>query len=142
MTCKTAGTAARAAPGDVRMRKPLALALCAALSAIGLPAAALAQSADPIIRDSAPAVAKIKIRHEDGSVHDGLRCGTRDHTAAERKLIDDVLRDHRKAKGAMAAGGSINIPVAFHVVTKVGKGKNPGVVGDVSDAQLDQQIAV
>jgi hypothetical protein len=124
------------------MRNPLALALCAALSAIALPMAAQAQSADPIIRDSAPAVAKIKIRHADGSVHDGLRCGTRDHTAAERKLIDQVLVEHRKAKGPQAAGGSITIPVAFHVVTKVGKGKNPGVVGEVSDAQVDEQIAV
>jgi len=124
------------------MRKPLALALCAALSSLALPMAAMAQSADPIIRDSAPAVAKIKIRHADGTVHDGLRCGTRDHTAAERKFIDDVLREHRNAKVAQAAGATVTIPVAFHVVTKAGKGKNAGLVGDVTDAQLDAQIDV
>jgi len=124
------------------MRKPLALALCAALSAAALPMAAQAQSADPIIRDSAPAVAKIKIRHADGSIHDGLRCGTRDHSAAERKLIDAVLNEHRKAKGTQAAGGVVNIPVAFHIVTKLGKGRTGGVVGDVTDAQVDAQIAV
>lgn len=126
------------------MRKQLTLALSAILLSAALPAATQQlQSTDPIIRDSAPAVAKIKIRHADGSFHDGLRCGTRDHSAAERALIDQVLRDHRRAKGiSTAAGAAVQIPVAFHVVTKVGKGKHPVVVGDVSDAQIDEQIAV
>ena len=126
------------------MHTRLALALTAVLLAPALPAATrVLQESDPIIRDSAPAVAKIRIRHADGSMHDGLRCGTRDHTPGERRLIDEVLRDRRQAKGMQAAAAeTINIPVAFHVVTKVGKGKNPVVVGDVSDAQIDAQIAV
>lgn len=125
------------------MRHKLTLALTSVLLASALPAATQQlQSADPIIRDSAPAVAKIKIRHADGSIHDGLRCGTRDHTAVERATIEQTLRDHRRAKGGPPASGDIQIPVAFHVVTKVGKGRNPGVVGEVTDAQIDDQIAV
>lgn len=126
------------------MRSKLSLALTTVLFAAALPAATHQLSKlDPIIRDSAPAVAKIKIRHADGSVHDGLRCGTRDHSPAERALIDQVLRDHRRAKGGLtAAGGAIEIPVAFHVVTKVGKGRNPAVVGEVTNGQIDDQIAV
>lgn len=126
------------------MRSKLSLALTSVLFAAALPAAThQLGTLDPIIRDSAPAVAKIKIRHADGSVHDGLRCGTRDHSPAERALIDQVLRDHRRAKGVQtAAGGAIEIPVAFHVVTKIGKGRNPGVVGAVTDRQIDDQIAV
>lgn len=125
------------------MRNQLALALSAVLIAAALPAATQQlQTVDPIIRDSAPAIAKIRIRHADGSVHDGLRCGTRDHSAAERALIDQVLRDRRQAKGPPGGGSSITVPVAFHVVAKMGRGQSSGVIGEVTDAQIDEQIAV
>lgn len=124
------------------MRNRLTLALSAAILAVALPASTQQlQSADPIIRDSAPAIAKIRIRHADGSLHDGLRCGTRDHSAEERAFIDQVLGQRRQAKRPVA-DASISIPVAFHVVTKLGKGREPAIVGDVSDAQIDEQIAV
>lgn len=125
------------------MNHKLSLALSTVLLAAALPAATQQLSAlDPILRDSAPAIAKIKIRHADGSVHDGLRCGTRDHTPAERAVIEQTLRSHRQAKTGLVATGPITIPVAFHVVTKIGKGRNPGVIGEVSDAQINDQIAV
>lgn len=125
------------------MRNRITLALSAVLLAAALPAATQQpQSSDPIIRDSAPAVSKIRIRHADGSVHDGLRCGTRDHSAAERARIDQVLRDKRRAKGPPTGGSSIQIPVAFHVVSKLGRGREAGLIGDVSDAQISEQIAI
>lgn len=125
------------------MHNKLSLALTTVLLAAALPAATQQLgSLDPINRGSAPAVAKVKIRHADGSVHDGLRCGTRDHTPAERAMVEQALRNHRRAKASIAASGPVAIPVAFHVVTKVGKGRNRGVVGEVSDDQIDDQIAV
>ena len=123
------------------MRQKLALALSAILMAAALPAAAQQVGSDPIIRDSAPAVARIKIRHADGSVHDGLRCGVKDHTPAQRDAIERTLRNFR-ARSGKAAGGAINIPVAFHIVTKMGKGRTPGLMGTVTPAQIAAQLQV
>lgn len=126
------------------MRNKLALASSAILLSAMLPAASQQVSRDPIIRDSAPGVAKIRIRHADGSVHDGLRCGVKEHTPVERDSIEATLREFRsrRGKGPTTAGASINIPVAFHIVTKVGKGRNPGVIGTVTASQVTEQLRV
>lgn len=125
------------------MRKTFALASSAVLLAVALPGATQQlQPADPIIRDSAPAVAKIQIRHADGSIHDGLRCGVREQTQGERNAIDEFLRNRRAKGGAPAVGSMVNIPVAFHIVTKVGKGRTPGVVGSVTSSQVSDQLKV
>lgn len=126
------------------MRHQRALATTAFLLCVVLPAASQQFNNDPIIRDSAPALAKIKIRHADGSIHDGLRCGVKDHTPAERDSIEATLREFRARKGkpATSVSGSIDIPVAFHIVSKLGKGRNPAPVGGVTSTQIAQQIQV
>ncbi len=122
------------------MHKSLTLALSALLAAAAFPAAT-GQSADPIIRESA--TPNIKIRHADGSVHAGLRCGVKDPSHAERAAVEHGLREYRQQSnfGALAAtaAGPISMPVWFHIVTKTSKGVT---TGNVTDAQIASQLQV
>ena len=122
------------------MHKSLTLALSAVLAAAAFPAAT-EQSADPIIRESA--TPNIKIRHVDGSVHAGLRCGVKDPSHGERDAVERGLREYRKQSnfGALVptAAGPISMPVWFHIVTKTSKGVT---TGNVTDAQIASQLQV
>ena len=126
------------------MRNRLVLALSAVFAAAVFPAATSQFGADPVIRD--PATHNIKIRNDDGSVRGGLRCGVKERTPAQRDMLEQQLRQFRQqtdfALLARPPAASITIPVWFHIVTKTGKGKNPGIVGDVTDAQIDAQLDV
>jgi hypothetical protein len=79
----------------------------------------------------------------------GLRCGTRQHTEAERFLIDDevkrrlALRGQGRGKPPGGGGGGgggttteVVVPVYFHVIT------NTANQGGVSQSQINDQIDV
>ena len=88
-------------------------------------------------------------------IDSGLRCGTKQHTEAERFAIDEevdrILKIRGFAKGNAGGGGqkppkpppppppggggTVTIPVWFHVITN-------GSTGDVTAGQIAQQIAV
>lgn len=125
------------------MRNRLVLALSAVLAATVLPAATSQFNTDPVIRDAA--APNIKIRDHDGSVRGGLRCGVKDRTPLQRDVLERNLREFRKQvdSGALAEShGPITVPVWFHIITKTTKGKNPTVIGDVTQDQIDAQIQV
>ncbi len=69
----------------------------------------------------------------------GIRCATRAPGRTEIRLIEAQLRQWRRrqarAADAQFAVGTVQIPVAFHVIRS-------GATGNVTDSQLDQQIAV
>ncbi len=62
-------------------------------------------------------------------------CATPTPTEAEAEAVQQVISQHRSA---LAAVGSINIPVYAHVINK-----GTGIAnGDISDAMIADQIAV
>ena len=76
----------------------------------------------------------------------GLRCGTKDHDAAERARVDDEVRkilalrgyDRGKPPGGGGGGGggtATEIPVYFHVI-------HDGDAGRLTSQQVNSQIAV
>lgn len=75
----------------------------------------------------------------EGGFIQGVRCGTRPVGELEAMLIEadlDAWRRERAAAGDLPSPAQrLSIPVAFHVVTQ-------GSRGDVSNSQLEQQIAV
>jgi len=125
------------------MHNRLALALSATLAAVVFPAATTQFSSDPILRS--PATPNITIRNSDGTARGGLRCGVLPRTPLQRDVLERNLHGSRKqaAFGSLSrrpGGGSITIPVWFHIVTKTSK---QGVVsGQVSDDQIAAQLAV
>lgn len=122
------------------MRSRLTFALSAILAAAVFPAATSQFSADPVMRD--PAAPNIKIRDADGSVRGGLRCAVKERTALQRDMLERTLREFRKQESLVARAGTITVPVWFHIITKTTKGKSPTVVGDVTQAQIDEQLQV
>lgn len=69
-------------------------------------------------------------------------CGTRNPSVEERTLLDHELDQRRLMSNAVAlpirAPGSVNIDVYFHVINSGSGAAN----GDVSDQQINDQIAV
>ena len=125
------------------MHSSLTLALSAILVAAVFPAATAQFNSDPVIRE--PTAPNIKIRDDDGNLRAGLRCGVKQRTPLQRDVLERNLREFSKQSpfGALAEShGSITIPVWFHIVTKTSKGKNPILVGDVTDAQIADQLQV
>lgn len=127
------------------MRNRLAFALSAVLAAAIFPAATTQFTTDPVSRE--PAVPSIKIRNDDGSVRGGSRCAVKERTPLQRDVLERSLGQARQQDefGALLqapGGGSITIPVWFHIITKTAKGKNPSVVGDVTEAQIAAQLQV
>jgi len=125
------------------MRTQLSLALCAVLAAAIFPAATSDIGSDPIIRESTKS--DIKIRHADGSIHDGLRCGVKDPSHLERDVLERNLQEFRKRNNSAffsnaALAAPITIPVRFHIITKTNR--RTGTVGDVSNGQVQQQLQV
>ena len=125
------------------MHSSLTLALSAILVAAVFPAATAQFNSDPVIRE--PTAPNIKIRDDDGNLRAGLRCGVKQRTPLQRDVLERNLREFSKQSpfGALAEShGSITIPVWFHIVTKTSKGKNAILVGDVTDAQIADQLQV
>ena len=75
----------------------------------------------------------------NGQVAEGLRCGTPSPSHAQRDKMQADLNRFLSQKGfqAQALQGPVTVPVAFHVVTH-----SDGTTGDVSNAQIDDQLAV
>ena len=112
------------------------LKLLVAATALGMASQAYAAQDDAARTISSPRVTYVdKIT---GKVHDVLRCGAENPSTSERMAIEARLREFRAEKGALSSLAVVNrvIPVHFHVITT-----NSGA-GDVSDARLDQQLAV
>lgn len=124
------------------MRNPLVLALGAVLVAAIFPAATAQFGSDPVVRGSA--TPNVTFKAADGTTRQGLRCGVQARSPAQRDLLEQQLRQFRaKAPFALqSVEGPITIPVWFHIVTKTGKGKNGGTLGNVTDAQIADQLQV
>jgi hypothetical protein len=78
----------------------------------------------------------------------GLRCGTKEHDAAERARVDDdvrkilALRGYKQGKppgggggGGGGGTGAVSVPVYFHVI-------HSGNAGKLTSQQVNSQIAV
>ncbi len=124
------------------MRNPLVLALGAVLAVAVFPASTAQFGNDPVIRGSA--TPNVQFKTDDGTIRHGLRCGVKARSPAQRDLLERQLRQFRaKAPlGLQSTHGPITIPVWFHIVTKTGKGRNGGTVGNVTDAQIADQLQV
>ena len=114
------------------------LKLLAAATALGMAAQAHAATDDYTRTIASPRVTYVDTI--TGQVHNVLRCGFENPSAAERMTIESKLREFRASNQAsLIQGATITnrvIPIYFHVITT-----NTGA-GDVLDSQLDTQISV
>jgi hypothetical protein len=102
-----------------------------ALAAALLAAAPLAAAPRPVALEP-----NVHFLDAKGQIVRGQRCATPPLSAAERREVAAVLSLLGKAR---PGGGTVEIPVAFHVVY----GERRGVQqGNVSDAMIEAQIAV
>jgi hypothetical protein len=114
--------------------------LLVAATALGMASQAYAAQDDFARTISSPRVTYVD--KVTGHVHSVLRCGFENPSVAERMTIESKLNAFRANQSpvlrgiAAAAVADKIIPVHFHVITT-----NTGV-GNVTDAQLDSQIAV
>jgi len=112
------------------------LKLLVAATALGMATQAYAAQDDFARSISSPRVTYVD--KVTGKVHDVLRCGFENPSAAERMTIEAKLREFQRTaplQGLTVPATKV-IPIHFHVITT-----NSGA-GDVLDAQLDSQIAV
>jgi hypothetical protein len=113
------------------------LKLLVAATALGMASQAYA-APDPTARVVNPGRVTV-LDQATGQKQSMLRCGFENPSKLERDQIERNLRDFRASSQASLIAGIVPsrvIKVHFHVITT-----NTGV-GDVSDASLDQQIAV
>jgi len=111
--------------------------LLVAATALGMATQAYAAKDDAARTITSPRVSYVD--KVTGHVHNVLRCGFENPSAAERMTIEAKLRDFRASpQSSLIAAAAVNrnIRVHFHVITT-----NTGA-GDVSDTQLDNQINV
>ena len=112
------------------------LKLLVAATALGMASQAYAAHGDAGRTISSPRVTYVdKIT---GKVHDVLRCGFENPSAAERITIEANLRKYLDSHRTLVQGATIAdtvIPVHFHVITT-----NSGA-GDVSDDRITAQLA-
>lgn len=113
------------------------LKLLVAATALGMASQAYAA------QDDVRQIASPRVTYVDsitGHTHDVLRCGFENPSKSERETIERRLREFRAGdQASLIPGAAVAdkiIPVHFHVITT-----NTGA-GDVSDEQLDAQIAV
>jgi hypothetical protein len=114
------------------------LKLLVAATALGMATQAYAAQ-----NDSVRTIDSTRVTYVDkitGQVHDVLRCGFANPSAAERITIEQRLRDYRASNKTSPIQGvtvaDTIVPVHFHVLTT-----NTGA-GNVAESALDNQIAV
>lgn len=122
------------------MRNPLVLALGAILAAAMFPASTAQFDGDDVVRGSA--TPNVTFKAGDGTLRQGLRCGVKERSPARKARLERELLQFRRQPLAAAASGPITVPVWFHIVTKTGKGRNGGTIGNVTDAQIADQLQV
>lgn len=122
------------------MRSPLVFALGAVLAAAMFPASTAQFGSDPVIRGSA--TPNVSFKAADGTLRQGLRCGVQARSPGQRDLLERQLRQFRAKVPLQSAAGPITVPVWFHIVTKTGKGRSGGTLGNVTDAQIQDQLQV
>ena len=75
----------------------------------------------------------------DGHWESGFRCGTlpptEEQAEAVQRAIEDLLQNNKNLAPAIPC--TLNIPVAFHIVRH-----NDGITGDVTNQQINDQLAV
>jgi hypothetical protein len=106
------------------MKRVLLGGVAAVISALALPAAAADGIPGPDVHFKGP----------KGTIERGVRCAAKGSTAAERAAVDRTLAVAREMRGA-GGGGSVNVPVVFHVI-------HDGVEGNVPDSMVQDQIDV
>ena len=87
-----------------------------------------------------PFGADIHFQNERGQIEHGIRCATPTPSRDELGLIERELGQHRALFGSAKPSGTIDIPVAFHVIYSDSR-KN-GREGDVDASQITAQIDV
>ncbi len=114
------------------------LKLLVAATALGMASQAYAAPDDATRTISSPRVTFVD--KATGHVHNVLRCGFENPSAAERINIEAKLRDFRSSgQASLIKGAAVAdkiIPMHFHIITT-----NTGV-GNVSDEQIASQLAV
>ena len=75
----------------------------------------------------------------DGQLESGYRCGTlpptEEQAEAVQQAIEDLLQNNKESSPNIPC--TLNIPVAFHIVRH-----NDGITGDVTNQQINDQLAV
>ena len=132
-------------PSHRHMFAAVALALFAAPAFADSVAAGLADEAPGTDSKGAEAAAlhqDIHFANGRGGIERGVRCATQHPSPFKARELDDAFRSYWQKAGPLAdlKAGSTSIPVVFHVITKTDRKK--GVLGDVSDARIQQQIQV
>lgn len=75
-----------------------------------------------------------------GGIERGVRCATEHPSPFKQAEMDKALQSYWTGPLSTAKAGGAAIPVMFHVITKTDR--RLGVVGNVTDAQVAEQIRV
>jgi hypothetical protein len=75
-----------------------------------------------------------------GGVQRGVRCATEHPSPFKQAEMDKAFKSYWSGPLSTAKASSINIPVAFHIITKTDRKK--GLLGNVTDEQVAAQMQV